>query len=86
MTWRFEKSFNLGHVFILMGGLTTGAGLYYATQAKIASVEAESRLTDAVQNVTLSEMSRNQVEITRTLDRLRDEQAQMRAEMRGVIR
>ncbi len=72
MAWKFEKTFNIGHVLILVGGLSTGWGMYYSTQMKIEAAAAESKIADAVQNAEIKRLSDNQLEITRTLDKIRD--------------
>ena len=71
MPWRFEKTFNIRHVMVLVGGLTTGLGMYYNVQARIDAVAAETRLEDAQTNAELKRVSERQMTLLEELKQLR---------------
>lgn len=68
--WKFDKTVSIGHVIILIGGLASGFGMYYSTQAKIAENAAVNRMQDQA----IGTVSGNQVKIMAALERLDREQ------------
>ena len=78
MAWQFEKKLNIGHVLILLGGISSGWGMYYATQSRIASVAEESRLKDTQQDGTLATLTNSQAELARAMADLRRDAGELR--------
>lgn len=71
-TWKFDKTISVGHLLILLGGLSSGLGMYYATQAKIAENKAAITLLDQ----SVRTVSGNQVRIMAALELLDREQGE----------
>lgn len=88
---KLDKSVRISDVMVLIGGLSAGWGMYYATQARIDGESAERKLAEhkAAYEIEaargdVSGLSESVVEVVNAVRELREQQADLRTDVEVI--